>query len=231
MERWGGGGVSLMHVYKILYCICMGTHTWSQPFLQSRLMDIYETWKGWSAYCPLQVLLFFGQIRPGADTGRGQNRSRGPLLQRTSSLDWKATATNRMHSNDLKACGKKCCYFCFHSEVKFLTRFSSPEPKAQVSYCHSAPSVVRQSVRRRPSSSVVRTSVNFHIFNFFSRTAWWILMKFGRDEVLMVPYKCSCFLARSAEGRIQGGAKKGQRGSPSSRNFFRPEGYSDKPNG
>ena len=107
--------------------------------------------------------------------------------------------------------------------------FSSPEPKAQVSYCHSAPSVVRPSVRRRPS---VRPSVNFHIFNFFSRTAWWILMKLGRDEVLMVPYKCCCFSARSAQGRIQGGAKIGQRGSPSSRNFFfRPEGYSDKPNG
>ena len=36
--------------------------------------------------------------------------------------------------------------------------FSSHEPKAQVSYCHSAP-------------SVVRPPVNFHIFNFFSRTA------------------------------------------------------------
>ena len=46
--------------------------------------------------------------------------------------------------------------------------FSSPEPKAQVSYCHSAPSVVRPSVR---PSSVVRPSVNFHILNFFSRTA------------------------------------------------------------
>ena len=111
--------------------------------------------------------------------------------------------------------------------------FSSPEPKAQVSYCHSALSVVRPSVVRpsvRPS--VVRPSVNFHIFNFFSRTAWWILMKLGRDEVLMVPYKCCCFSARSAQGQIQGGAKIGQRGSPSSRNFFfRPESYSDKPNG
>ena len=28
-----------------------------------------------------------------------------------------------MHSSDLEACGKKCCYFWFHSEVKFLTRF------------------------------------------------------------------------------------------------------------
>ena len=92
------------------------------------------------------------------------------------------------------------------------------------------PSSVRPSVvRRRPSSS--SSSVNFHIFNFFSRTAWQILMKFGRDEVLMVPYKCCCFSARSPQGRIQGGAKIGHRGSPSSRNFFfRPEGYSDKPN-
>ena len=80
---------------------------------------------------------------------------------------------------------------------------SSPEPKAQVSYCHSAPSVVRPSVRRR-------NSVNFHIFNFFSRTAGWILMKLGRDEVLMVPYKCCCSSARSAQGWIQGGAKIGQ---------------------
>ena len=81
--------------------------------------------------------------------------------------------------------------------------FSSPEPKAQVSYCHSAPSVVRPSVR---------PSVNFHILNFFSRTAWWILMKLGRDEVLMVPYKCCCFSDRSAKGRIQGGAKIGHGG-------------------
>ena len=45
----------------------------------------------------------------------------GPLLQETSS-DRKATATNQMESNDLEACGKKYCYFWFHSEVKFLTR-------------------------------------------------------------------------------------------------------------
>ena len=99
------------------------------------------------------------------------------------------------------------------------TFFSSPEPKAEVSYCHSA-----SSIRGR------RPSVNFHIFNFYSRTARWILMKLGRDEVLMVPYKCCCFSARSTQGRIQGGAKIGHGGSPTSRNFFRPEGYSDKPN-
>ena len=59
-----------------------------------------------------------GRIQGGAKIGHG-----GPLLQETSSSDWKATATNRMHSSDLEACGKKCCYFWFHSEVKFLTRF------------------------------------------------------------------------------------------------------------
>ena len=32
-------------------------------------------------------------------------------------------ATNQMDSNDLEACEKKSCYFWFHSEVKFLTRF------------------------------------------------------------------------------------------------------------
>ena len=70
------------------------------------------------------MLLFFGQIRAGADPGRGEKKvTGGPLLQRTSSSDWKATATNQMHSNYLEACGMKYCYFWFHSEVKFLTRF------------------------------------------------------------------------------------------------------------
>ena len=69
------------------------------------------------------MLLFFSQICPGADPGRGQNRSGGPLLQGISASDWKATATNRMHSNDLEACGMLYCYFWFHSKVKFLARF------------------------------------------------------------------------------------------------------------
>ena len=37
-------------------------------------------------------------------------------------------------------------------------------------------------------------------------------MKLGRDEVLMVPYKCCCFSARSAQGRIQGREKIGHGG-------------------
>ena len=35
-------------------------------------MDFDETLYGWSTQGPLQVLLFFGQIRPGADPGRGK---------------------------------------------------------------------------------------------------------------------------------------------------------------
>ena len=132
----------------------------------------------------------------------------------------------KRNKSDYKVLSHRAVFVGTRSTLNFrCSIFSSPEPKARVSYCHSAPSVVRPSVRR-PSSSV-----NFHIFDFFSRTTWWILMKLGRDEVLMVPYKCCCFSARSPQGRIQGGAKIGLRGSPSSRNFFfRPEGYSDKPN-
>ena len=91
--------------------------------LQNRLMDFDETWYGWSIHGPLQVLLFFGQIRPGADPGWAKIGHGGPLLQETSSSDRKDTATNQMHSNDQEACGMKCFYFWFHSKVKFLTRF------------------------------------------------------------------------------------------------------------
>ena len=37
-----------------------------QLLLQNRLIDFDETWYGWSTQGPLQVLLYFGQIRPGA---------------------------------------------------------------------------------------------------------------------------------------------------------------------
>ena len=82
-------------------------------------MDFDETWYGWSDQGPRQVLLFSarsieGRVEGGTKIGNG-----GPLLQKTSSSDRKATATNRMHSSDLEAFGKKCSNFWFHSEVKF----------------------------------------------------------------------------------------------------------------
>ena len=92
------GGGALMHVYVWEHIVSL--------YYSTAWMDVYETWYGWSAHGPLQVLLFFSQIPPGADPGRGQNRSRrGPLLQQTFSSDWEAIATNRIHSNDLEACG------------------------------------------------------------------------------------------------------------------------------
>ena len=59
-----------------------------------------------------------GWIKDGGKIGR-----RGSLLQRTSSSDLKVTATNGMHSNDLKESGKKCCYFLFNLEVNFWRVF------------------------------------------------------------------------------------------------------------
>ena len=82
-----------------------------QLLLQNRLMDFDETWQGWSTDGLLQVLLFFGQIHPGRIQGGAKIGHGGPLLYETSSSDSKATAKNRMHSNYLEACGKKCCYF------------------------------------------------------------------------------------------------------------------------
>ena len=63
------------------------------------------------------------------DLPRGGSRAgkikvaEGTLLWKTSSSDQIVTATNRMHRNDLKACGKKCCYFWFRSEVNFFMHF------------------------------------------------------------------------------------------------------------
>ena len=58
------------------------------------------------------ALRCIGHICPGVDPGRGKiGHMGGPLLQKTSSSDCKATATNRIHSNDLEACVMKC--FCF----------------------------------------------------------------------------------------------------------------------
>ena len=69
-----------------------------------------------------------------------------------------------------------------------------------------------------------------YIVSLFYRTAEWMFTKLGRDEVFMVINKYCCFSARSVKGRTQGGAEIGHRGSLSSTNFFRLEGYSNKPN-
>ena len=65
--------------------------------------------------------------------------------------------------------------------------FSSPEPKAQVSYCHSAPSVIHLSVRR--------PSINFHIFHFSSETAERNSTKLDRKQDLNALYHVCVFRA------------------------------------
>ena len=81
---------------------------------------------------------------------------------------------------------------------------------------------------RKGGGALLHVYVWEHIVSLYYRTAWLMFTKLGRDEVLIVPRMYKGVSARSAQGRIQGGAKIGQRGSPSSRNFFfRPEGYSD----
>ena len=80
--------------------------------------------RGGATFCVVILYLFFGQIRQGRIQDGTKIGHRGsPSSRNFSPADGKTTATNRMHSNDLEACGKKCCYFGFHSEVKFLTRF------------------------------------------------------------------------------------------------------------
>ena len=99
-------------------CICIGTH--SQSLLQNRLMDFDETWMKYS-----MSLTCFKAFWPGGSRAVPKQVIWGPLLQKTSSSDWKATATNRMHSNNLEACGKKCCYFWFRSDIVILPYFNA----------------------------------------------------------------------------------------------------------
>ena len=112
MKRGGG---ALMHVYVWEHIISLYYRTAQWMFTKlgrdEVLMVPYKC-------CCFSARSVQGRIQGGAKIGHG-----GPLLQRTSASVWKATATNRMYSNDLEAFGKKCCYFWFHSQVKFLTRF------------------------------------------------------------------------------------------------------------
>ena len=83
----------------------------------------------------------------------------------------------------------------------------------------------------RGGATLMHVYVWEHIVSLSYRTDQWIFKKLGRDEVLMVPYKCCCFSAKSVPGRIQGGTKIGHRRVPFfNKLFFRPEGYSNKPN-
>ena len=110
-----------------------------------------------------------------------------------------------------------------HSVHPYKGILSSPEPKARVSYCQRAPSAVRL------SSSSVRPSSVRKLFTFSTSPEpldgfWWNLvwMKYSRSLTSVVVFR---------PGADPGRGQNRSRGSPSSRNFFRPEGSSDKPIG
>ena len=79
----------------------------------------------------------------------------------------------------------------------FSVIFSSPEPKAQVSYCHSAPSVVRPSVVRRLSS--VRPSVRRKLshFRLLLWNRWTEFNKTWQEARYQRPLPILCFSGRS----------------------------------
>ena len=110
-----GGGGALVHVYVLEHIVSLNYRIAWWIFTKLGRDKIFMTphicIDSWAKSAQ-------GWIQGGAKKGPG-----GSLLQRTSSSDRKATATYWMHSSDLEAFGKKYCYFWFHWEVKFLTRF------------------------------------------------------------------------------------------------------------
>ena len=61
--------------------------------------------------------------------------------------------------------------------------------------------------QKKGGGALMHVYVWEHIISLYYRTGLWMFTKLGKDEVLMVPYKCYCFLARSVQERIQGKAK------------------------
>ena len=83
---------------------------------------------------------------------------------------------------------------------------------------------------KKGGGALVHVYVSEHIVSLNYRIVWWIFTKLGRDKIPMTLHICIDSCAKSAQGWIQGGAKIGPGGFPSPKNFFRPEGYSNKPN-
>ena len=107
--KWRKEGGALMHVYVWEHIVSLSYRTTGWIFMKLGRDEVLRV--------PYKCCCFLARPVQGRIQGRakiGQQRGGGsPLLQRTSSWDLKATATNRIHSNDLEASGMKCCYFFF----------------------------------------------------------------------------------------------------------------------
>ena len=70
----------------------------------------------------LTIVIVVRSESPRGGSRMGQKQVTGYVLHNTFSL-YPSDTTKQLHSNNLEACGKKCCYFWFHSKIKFLTLF------------------------------------------------------------------------------------------------------------
>ena len=82
----------------------------------------------WPGTC---IKMFWPYLPRGGSRVRPNRSQGGPLLQKTSST--KATATNRIHSNDLVACVMKCCCFWFQAQIQGGAKIGHRGPLLQES--------------------------------------------------------------------------------------------------
>ena len=61
--------------------------------------------------------------------------------------------------------------------------------------------------RKRGGGALMHVYVWEHIVSLYYSTARWMFTKLGRDEVLMVPYKCSVFQPDPPRGGSRAGPK------------------------
>ena len=109
--RWRKGGGSLMHVYVLEHIVRLSYRTawWIFTKLGSdEVLMVPDLYLGFSANST-QVWI----------QGRAKIGQWGVLAPKDCFFSNKLN----MHGSDLKAYGKKYCYFWFHSEDKFLTGF------------------------------------------------------------------------------------------------------------
>ena len=110
----GRGEGALVHVYVLEHIVI--------AFPTERIDGYLRNLEGMKCSRSLTSFVVFQPCPPRGGSRAGQNRSQGaPFFNEL--LLRKDTAINRMQSNDLEACGMKCCYIWFNSEVKFLTHF------------------------------------------------------------------------------------------------------------
>ena len=91
--------------------------------LQNCLMDFDETWYGWSSQAPLQVLLFFSQIRPGVDQRRAKVGHGGPILQKNFFFRLEGYSNKPNAYQWTRTMWEEVLLFWSHTEVEYLTRF------------------------------------------------------------------------------------------------------------